>query len=546
MPGLPSPVAALTAVLAAAATDPSVRPLALWGAALVLGLTLLLLALVALVTSPRRPRPAEPGMELGPEPPAVVDLLTDDFEVTSEAVPATLLDLAARGWCELESYGPDQTICRLAPTDTSGRAPTGAEALLPYEQRVLDHLRGLAVDGVVPAAALTTGPEDVSDRWWRGFRREVIADAQARGLCRRRWPGWVSGVAWLAALAAGGLLWASGVDSNEDGLAPLAVGVGAALLVTIAAASQVTASQRQRDTPEGLAVGGRWLGVRRYLVEHGQFADQPAAAVAVWDRYLAHAAAMDLAGLAVRQLPLGAEDDRHAWSAEGGEWRPVVVDYPRFEPGWGRHPVSAVLLGLLGTAASLGVMWLAWRYSRDTDLGGLLDSTDPEVLRRAGWAALVVCALCVIPLGYAAAEVWRGLADLVSTQTVEGVVLRARARSAGLQPPRFIRYFTEPERRGQKEAEPRWYVAVDPGDAPRLDAWRVRRRIYEQVRQHQRVRVEVRPRLGYVRSVQLLAPAPEASGPPGTAATTTLSGSPETDPGAAALLAAARALAEQR
>ena len=540
---------AAATVLAATASDPSARPLALWAAALVLGLALLLLALVALATNPRRPRPAEPTMELGPEPPAVVDLLTDDFEVTSEAVPATLLDLAARGWCELESYGPDQTICRLNRTGRPGGTGEGAGTLLPYEQRVLDHLRGLAVDGVVPAAALTTGPEDVSDRWWRGFRREVIADAQARGLCRRRWPGWVPGVAWLAVLAAGGLLWASGVDSNEDGLAPLAVGVGAALLVTIAAASQVTASHRQRDTREGLAVGGRWLGVRRYLVEHGHFADQPAAAVAVWDRYLAHAAAMDLAGLAIRQLPLGAEDDRHAWSAEGGEWRPVVVDYPRFEPGWGRHPAAAIILGLLGSAASLGVMWLAWRYSRDTDLGGLLDSTDPEVLRRAGWAALLVCALCLLPLGYAAAEVWRGLADSLGTQTVEGVVLRARARSAGLQPPKFIRYFTEPERRGQKEAEPRWYLAVDPGEAPRLDAWRVRRRIYEQVHQHQRVRVEVRPRLGYVRSVQVLAPTPAADGTArsaGTAAATAATGAPETDPGAAALLAAARALAEQR
>lgn len=536
MPGLPSPLVVAAVTAATTSADPTVHPLALWGAALLVGLALLLLATMALATSPHRPRPDAPTMELGPEPPAIVDLLTDDFEVTSEAVPATLLDLAARGWCTFEAYGPDQTICRL---DDHGPA-TGPGLLLAYEQRVLDHLRGLAAGGVVPAEALTTGPEDVSERWWKAFRREVIADAQARGLCRRRWPGWLPGVAWLGILGAGGLLWYSGVNSNDEGLAPLAVAVIAALLVAIAGASHVAASKRQRDTPAGLAAAARWLGVRRYLVEHGQFADQPAAAVAVWDRYLAHAAAMDLAGLAVQQLPLGAEDDRHAWSAESGEWRPVVVDYPRFEPGWGRHPAAAIVLGLLGAAISLGVMWATWRYAHDTTAGGLLDDIDPDLRRRAGWGALVVCALCLVPLGYAAVELWRGVADCFSRQTVEGLVLRTRARSAGLQPPKFIRYFTEPERRGDKEAEPRWYVALDTGEAPRVDAWRVRGRVYRQVHQHQRVRLEVRPRLGHVRNVEHLGPAVvtvDGAGPVAVDAAAT--------PGAAALLAAAQALARQ-
>lgn len=535
MPGLPSPLVLAALALTTTSDDPTVHPWVLWVAALLLGLALLLLLAVALATSPRRPRPAEATMELGAEPPAVVDLLTDDFEVTSEAVPATLLDLAARGWCTLEAYGPDQTICRLDEVGARRREP-----LLPYEQRVLDHLRGLASGGVVPAEALTTGPEDASERWWKAFRREVIADAQARGLCRRRWPRWLPGVAWLGILGGGGLLWYSGVNSNDEGLAPLAVGVIAALLVTVAAASHVSTSKSQRDTPDGLAAASRWLGVRRYLVEHGQFAEQPAAAVAVWDRYLAHAAAMDLAGLAVQQLPLGAEDDRHAWSAESGEWRPVIVDYPRVEPGWGRHPAAAIALGLLGAAASVGVMWATWQYAQDTSAGGLLEDVDPELLRRAGWGALVVCALCLVPLGYAAVELWRGVADCFSSQVVEGLVLRTRARSAGLQPPRFVRYFAEPERRGDKDAEPRWYVAVDTGEAPRIDAWRVRGRIYRQLHQHQRVRVEVRPRLGHVRSVEHLGPIPVK------VETVPIEVDLSATPGGAALLAAAQALVQQR
>ena len=514
------------------ASEASLRHDALYVAAALMGGTLMLIALVAAATSPARPTPGEATMELGPEPPAVVDLLTDDFEVTSEAVPATLLDLAARGWLGLEAYGPEQTICRL---DGGDHGP-----LLPFEQRVLDHLRGLAVGGVVPAEALTTGPEDVSASWWRAFRREVVAEAQARGLCRRRWPRWVGGVAWVATLAAGGLLWFGGAGADESTVAPILVAVIAGVLLTGYVAGRISTSDRQRDTPAGLDAGNRLLGVRRYLVEHGQFGDQPAAAVAVWDRYLAHAAAMDLAGLAVQQLPLGAEDDRHAWSAVTGEWRPVVVDYPRFEPGWGRHPAAAIALGLIGGGLTLAVMWASWRYADDTEMGGILEGTDPDLLRRAGWAALVLCALCLLPLGYAATSLWRGTVDCFRLSTVEGVVLRTRRREGAFQVPKWIRYFTEPERRGQKEAEPRWYLAVDAGDAPRVDAWRVRRRIYQQVHQHQLVRVEVRPRLGHVRSVTALTPVAPDVTTPGTAAVV------DVTEASAALLAAARALAEQR
>ena len=531
MPGPPSPQAALL-LAARLAEEASLRHDALYLAAGAGGAAVLVMALAGVAPRPTRPTPGEATMELGPEPPALVDLLTDDFEVTSEAVPATLLDLAARGWLELESYGPEQTICRL---DRGDQGP-----LLAYERRVLDHLQGLAVGGVVPAEALTTGPEDVSASWWRAFRREVVAEAQGRGLCRRRWPRWVGAVAWVATLAAGGLLWFGGSDTTESTAAPLLIAVIAGVLLTGAIAGRISTSDRQRDTPAGLEAGSRWLGVRRYLVEHGQFDDQPAAAVAVWDRYLAQPGAMALAGLGGQQPPRGAEADRHAWSAVTGEWRPVLVDYPRFEPGWGRHPAAAIALGLLGGGLTLAVMWGAWRFADDTSLGGLLDGTDPELLRRAGWGALVGCALCLLPLGYAATALWRGVLDSFGTSTVEGLVLRTRRREGAFQVPKWIRYFSEPERRGQKDAEPRWYVAVDDGEAPRVDAWRVRRRIYRQVHQHQLVRVEVRPRLGHVRSVTTLTPvAPEVT-TPGTAAVV------DVTEASAALLAAARALAEQR
>ena len=93
-------------------------------------------------------RPAEPPigaqtLELGPEPPAVANFLVNDFRVTDDAVPATLIDLAARNVVDVEQRGPGVFYVRLRPEP--------AEPLTTYEQRVLDHLRARAVDGVVPA-----------------------------------------------------------------------------------------------------------------------------------------------------------------------------------------------------------------------------------------------------------------------------------------------------------------------------------------------------------------------------------------------------------
>ena len=49
-----------------------------------------------LVTRPNRPEEGPATSELGPEPPALVDLLTGGFTVEGDAVAATAVDLAAR------------------------------------------------------------------------------------------------------------------------------------------------------------------------------------------------------------------------------------------------------------------------------------------------------------------------------------------------------------------------------------------------------------------------------------------------------------------
>jgi hypothetical protein len=83
-----------------------------------------LLLAAAFATRARGVDPGPATMELGEEPPAVVDLLTNDWRVTADAVPATLLDLAARDHLDLEQYGPGRTVCRVRRTSGEGLRPT--------------------------------------------------------------------------------------------------------------------------------------------------------------------------------------------------------------------------------------------------------------------------------------------------------------------------------------------------------------------------------------------------------------------------------------
>jgi hypothetical protein len=172
--------------------------------------------LVLAVTDPRRVTP-EPGtLDLGgPEPPAVVNLITHDWELDRTAVPATLLDLAARGHLRIERPG-ERTVVGLRQPPPSSHP----DDLSDYEQMVLDHVRRLAddtPDGLVPAPALATGPSGASDAWWRRFRRHVVRDAKARGVSRNRWPRAATVPMTLAAAAVGVLvaLAASTIDQPD-------------------------------------------------------------------------------------------------------------------------------------------------------------------------------------------------------------------------------------------------------------------------------------------------------------------------------------------
>lgn len=246
-------------------------------------------------------------MELRPEPPAVVNALVERFRPTPDAVAATLLDLAARGWLALEQIAPDRYVCRLRNK--------GPEGLVPFELRVLDLVQRTAVDGVAQVRDLAAKTDASTVRFWALFASEVRFDVEQRGLGSSTPPGDISGTIWW------GLAWMVPLVLAPTVLAPggfLVWGVGGGI-IWIVASIFATATRSLHPTPEGRAAATHWFTVRRYLASHGSFDTLPPPAVTVWDRYLAYGAALGLSEGAIEGLLLEIRT-----SMSGRDWRELV------------------------------------------------------------------------------------------------------------------------------------------------------------------------------------------------------------------------------
>jgi hypothetical protein len=457
------------------------------------------LALVAVLRSRRLSpiEPAGPSIELRPETPAIVDLLTGGFEVEDDAVPATVVHLASRRWFTIEDYG-DDTIIRTRST----RPPN--DSLQPYEQRVLDHIEHHAIDTVVPTRVLTIGPDGVSDRWFRNFSRDVTRHAQRLGLCVDRWTWTHRALAWGLVALALVPAWIIADNSQTDepvrwaSFGNIVLGLAfvvAALLGVLA--WRTTRLGAQRDTPAGVEAAAHWMGVRDFYRNTGEFTNKSAASVAIWDQHLAYATAMGLAQKVQRQIPFETEHDRHAWSRATGQWRRVKVRYRTIRPGWGRHPawmaVTGLVLGAIWAVVAYAAIWVA-DFSWQEDVEEYVTITQ----RHENWIGLGATVAAVIALAFAVAMAARfvfGCADLFRKRTIEGELVRRRKRG------------------GSDDSEPTYHLAIDTATATTggddaILAYRVRPAIYQSVAQGARVRLVVTPLLGYVSSIETLVPAP--------------------------------------
>jgi hypothetical protein len=298
-----------------------------------------LLALLAAMAAPRSPRPmggraamvpggavpggAVPGGAVAPggdEPPAVVSLLAGNLD--AYGYPATLLDLAARGWLRLAGPGggpaTGPVMCVIVGSPRS-------DELTAYERRVYDQVVSRAAGrGDVPARALSdgfAGPATADlkssrDRFMDAFAAEVKDDSRRRGLSRQRLTERAGCLLWLAAA----------VPAVSLGLAlharhPHLWWIPVAGFVAACAVARL-AVRGEKLTPAGRAALDRWRASA-----DGRLVMAPLMSPGWPDRQVAYAAALGRARAAARLFsgPGGQPPGKAMWSSYGGSWREVTI-----------------------------------------------------------------------------------------------------------------------------------------------------------------------------------------------------------------------------
>jgi len=436
-------------------------------AALAVGLWLLVLLVLAAATRTPEVKAGPATEALGEQSPAIVDLLTGDWRLTNEAASATVLDLAAKGALAIEEIGPELSLVRLR------RDPGDLNA---YERLVYEHVRSLAVDGVVATGALAEGSRDIS-RWWKSFRKKVIVEARAQGLSRPRWSRAQAALLTTTAVAVAVLVGitaevshAAANASDEEGSPGVAAGFFCFLLL----AGLMSKLNGERGTKRGAEIAGRWLGVRDHLAATGRFGEQPAASVTIWGRHLAYAAALGLAPRAVTSLPITTPaDDSRAWSDYGGMWHPVHVRY-RSRRFWGRKPLTMIGHGLLA-----GMMIGVWVFIL------LLVATSfgywPDALLTPT-PVLVGGAIAALPIIYT-------IIDYSGNTIIQGQIVRLRKFG---------------ESTGDSPSNPEYFCAVDEGRSREVLAYGLPSELYGPLNEGDLVRAVAGKRMGWIRKIEVL------------------------------------------
>jgi len=350
---------------------------------------------------PRRAAAGVPaaGPDGGPQPPALVDLARGNAMLSTAAYPATVCDLAWRGYLSTEERGPGQVWCRAAGT------PPPRSALTAFEQRVLrDADAALAGTGSMPLEALAgRGQADLHGRWVP-FADEVRAEARRRGLTTSRLP---AAVRWLLRAGAGVVAAAAylALHSRPHTGQPIALGVAFFAFITPLYWVSVVAG-RDRLTRAGTALASQPLPPGTGpVVRPGPRRPQRAS------------------------QPRKAGQPTTAWSSFTGEWREVPV--PAAGGGQGLSPwvffSVAVWLGLLCVPASF--------------LPGM-----------AGYLVPLLLAIAALAAGSQGSRRWAAARSLPSRIEFDGQVVA-----------RWVLNDTDPDKISGDEDTPQPCLAIDDG-----------------------------------------------------------------------------------
>jgi hypothetical protein len=285
--------------------------------------------------------------------PALVNLLVHSGRVTGDALAATVVDLAARGYVHLEQIAPDEVVARF-PVQAPPRG-----TLAPHEHQALA-LLDIAVRRGVRTGRLGQGVTDEADHWWDQFAKQVAREGEEAGLDHGpgMWTataGSILGAVAVVTLFVGCIVAANLVD--DPGLASLwvALWVGVGLWGGLVLDR---GSLRTPLTPAGIDLGSRWITEREQRLDLLPDGLGPAA-VAVRGRELAYACAVGTAPSVARGLPRGPDSTRDAWGqralAVPGALRPSRMGRPHATTI--RRIAGVVLSGAVLVAAAAAGRW---------------------------------------------------------------------------------------------------------------------------------------------------------------------------------------------
>ncbi|MGH2684992.1 MAG: DUF2207 family protein, partial [Actinomycetota bacterium] len=285
------------------------------------------------------PRPDDIGdywREIPEDPPAVVtSMLTFARQPDATAFAATVVDLAQRGFLTITEARqdrlllPDKTDFRFERKDGADSVPGRQnDQLLPYERKVLDRL--FATGDVTTQSELIDWAKSApttANSFWTGFQSAVKADIKGRDYIA---PGRAAayGFQALNVLAVG----AFGVLA----LSQFAIG---GILCLVAAVMLVPFSLLLRKKTE---VGTRrvteWQALRSFLKDFSLLDEAPIGHMALWERYLVYAVALDVADELVEGLRLKVPEIASGTTS----FAPWYVGMPGTHVGGGANGIGSI------------------------------------------------------------------------------------------------------------------------------------------------------------------------------------------------------------
>jgi uncharacterized membrane protein len=233
---------------------------------------------------PELPAEIDYWREVPDDPPAVAQAIMAWGYVDTDAFSATVVDLAQRGYLTIEEKEKDHAFTRTA------KEP---EDLKEHERMVLTKL--FENGNETSQKQLTNWAKahrtDAAS-WLNSFKGAVSKSYNARGYqLKGRFLPWFLYLLVVAGLALYGVV----TFANEAYVAGGAtIGVAVLILCYI--------GLLKKRTPKGAQRHAEWAGLKRFLKDFSQLEDAPSGHMALYERYLVAAVALDVADELVEAL----------------------------------------------------------------------------------------------------------------------------------------------------------------------------------------------------------------------------------------------------